>query len=95
MRKTNTVSISQIINEILREYKIDDKIKEVRIISAWSEVLGAMANPSDELYIKNKVLFAKLSSSVIRNELYMRRSALVRMLNEKAGEEVITDVVLR
>jgi len=95
MRRTNTVNIAQVIAELFGEYKIDGKIKETRIISAWSEVLGPLANPTDELYIKNKVLFVRLSSSVIRNELYMMRSTLLRRLNEKAEEEVITDIVFR
>ena len=95
MKRTNTLSIAQVINEVLGEYKINDKLKESRIIAAWPEVLGPLAKPTDELYIKNKVLFAHLSSSVICNELSMMRSTLVRCLNEMAGEEVITDIVFR
>ena len=95
MRRTNTVSIAQMVAEIFGEYKIDGKIKETRIIAAWPEVLGPLAKPTDELYIKNKVLFVRLSSSVICNELAMMRSVLLRNLNEKAGEEVITDIVFR
>jgi len=95
MRRTNTVSVAQVIAEIFGEYKIDGKIRETRIISAWSEVLGPLSSPTDELYIKNRVLFVRLLSSVIRNELYMMRSTLLRRLNEKAGEEVIMDIVFR
>jgi len=95
MKRTKTVSIAQIVNELLGEYKIDDKLKEARIIAAWSEVLGPLSKSTDELYLKNGVLFARLSSSVIRNELYMMRSMLVQRLNEKAGAKVITDIVFR
>jgi len=95
MKKTNTVTIAQVISEIFAEYKIDAKLKETRIIASWPEVLGTLARPDDVLYIKNKVLFVNLSSSVIRSELSMMRSTLVRRLNEKAGEEGITDIVFR
>jgi len=95
MRRTNTVSIEQVIAGLFGKYKIDGKIGEARIIAAWPEVLGPLAKPTDELYIKNKVLFVNLSSSVIRNELSMMRSTLLRRLNEKAEEEVITDIVFR
>jgi len=95
MRRTNTVSIAQVINEVIGEYKINDKLREARIVSAWYEVLGPLAKPTDQLYVKNKTLFVNLSSSVIRNELSMMRSMLVRSLNEKAREEVITDIVFR
>ena len=95
MKRTNTVSIAQVINQALSEYKIDGKIKEARIIAAWHEVLGPWAAPDDKLYIRNGVLFVSISSSVVRNELYMMRSTLMQRLNEKAGDVVVTDIVFR
>jgi len=95
LKRTKTVSIAQVISDILGENKIADKLAEARIISAWSETLGPLAKPTDELYIKDKILFVKLSSSVLRNELYMMRSTLRKRLNEKAGKEVITDIIFR
>jgi predicted nucleic acid-binding Zn ribbon protein len=95
MKRTNTMSIAQVIGEVLGDYKIADKFKEARIIAAWTKVLGSLAKPTDQLYIKNNVLFANVSSSVIRNELYMRRSKIVQLLNENAGEEVIKDIIFR
>jgi predicted nucleic acid-binding Zn ribbon protein len=95
MKRTHTVSIAQVIEEVIQEFKIGDKLKETRIIAAWQQVLGPLAKPDDELYIKNRVLFARLSSSVIRNELSMMRSKLVQCLNDHVGEDVITDIVFR
>lgn len=95
MKRTNSVSISRVIAEVLDEYKIDGKLKETRIIAAWPEVLGPLAKPTDKLYIKNNVLFVELSSSVIRSELSMMRSRLVQRLNENVGEEVINDIVFQ
>ena len=95
MRRTKTESIAQLITEVLGEYKLDGKLREKRLIAAWHEVLGPLSKPDDSLYINNKVLFARLSSSVVRNELYMMRSTLIQRLNEKAGAEVIMDIVFR
>jgi hypothetical protein len=36
-----------------------------------------------------------LTSPVLRQELMMTRQILVRRLNEKAGAQVITDIVFR
>jgi predicted nucleic acid-binding Zn ribbon protein len=95
MKRTNTASISQVISELLGEYKIAGKLREARVKAAWHEVLGPLARPTDELYINNKVLFVKLTSSVVCNELSMMRSTLVQRLNEKAGEVVIENIVFR
>ena len=95
MKRTHTAHIAQVVAEIFDEYKINGKLLETRLIASWPEVLGPLAKPTDELYIRNKTLFVKLSSSVIRNELTMMRSTLVRRLNEQAGGEVIVDIVFR
>ena len=89
------MSIAQVVNELLGDYKIDSKLKEARINSAWYEVLGPLAKSTDELYIRNGVVFAKLSSSVIRSELHMMRSTLIQRLNEKVGAEIVKDIVFR
>ena len=95
MRRTQPVNIAQVVTEVFGEFKISKKIMEARIFAAWHEVLGPLAKPDDKLYIKNNVLFVNLSSSVIRSELSMMRSKLMQRLNEKAGEEVIMDIVFR
>ncbi len=48
-----------------------------------------------KIYIKDHVLFIHLNSSVVRNELLMLREELRKKLNEKAGAEVIREIVLR
>ncbi len=93
MKRTNTLEIRQVVDEILKEYKIDGKIKESRIISAWREVLGPLAKSTQNIYIKNKNLFVSINSSVVRNELIMQRSLLLKKLNEKAGEKIIENIV--
>ena len=93
MKRTNTLSLANIVEEILGEYKIADKLYESRIITAWSEQLGPLSKYTEKLYIKDNVLFVTLSSSVVRNELSMMRSTLIKRLNESAGKDVITTIV--
>ena len=95
MKRTNTLSIAQVIGDVLNDYNIAGKFREARIIAAWNKVLGPLAKNTNQLYIKNNTLFATVSSSVIRNELDMRRSKIIKLLNETAGEEVIKNIVLR
>ena len=95
MKRIKTVSISQVMSEVLGESNLSDKLAETRIIASWPEVLGSLAKPSDKLYIKDTILFVSLSSSVVRNELYMMRSTIVQSLNDKVGKKVITDIVFR
>jgi len=75
---------------------LSGKLNEIGIINSWEETVGkAIASRTSNLYIKDNVLYVHLNSSVVRNELLMLRQALMEKLNEKAGAEVIKEIVLR
>ncbi|MCB2195339.1 MAG: DUF721 domain-containing protein [Bacteroidetes bacterium] len=96
MRKKNTQKIDDVIKEYLKALKIDDKLKEVNLIKSWDDVVGkTIARSTQNIYIKNRKLFVKLNSSVIRNELFMLRDGLKKALNDRAGEELIDEIILK
>ncbi|MDR1745884.1 MAG: DUF721 domain-containing protein [Tannerella sp.] len=97
MKRTNTQSVSELISEFLANNpKLRQKLLENRIVQAWSQVLGpSIMDYTQDIYVKNRILYVSLQSSVWRNELFMRRKKLVENLNERAGAEVITDIVFR
>jgi len=47
------------------------------------------------MYIRNRVLFVRMRSSVARSELMMRREEVVRALNREAGGSVIDELVIK
>jgi hypothetical protein len=96
MRRSNVQNIGEVINELLKELHIDHKLEEVSIINSWGEVMGNnISRATTKLYFKDRVLFVSLSSSVVRNELLMLKSKIIKALNDKAGEKVVDDIVLR
>jgi predicted nucleic acid-binding Zn ribbon protein len=96
MRRSNTQNIGEVIQELLKELHIDGKLKEISIINAWDEVVGSkFAKYTSNIFIKNRVLFVHLKSPIVRSELLMHKTAIIKALNEKAGSKVIDDVVLR
>jgi predicted nucleic acid-binding Zn ribbon protein len=96
MRRSNAQNINDIVSQLLKDLKIDQKLKEVRIINSWNEVLGnSVARSTDKLFIKNRVLFVYMKSPVVRNELMMMKSGIIKSLNEKAGDKIIDDIVIK
>jgi len=97
MKRTKALHISSLLHDFYRENpQLWQKILEIRIQRAWGEILGSMIMKSTQnLYIKNHVLYVFLSSSVLRNELLLNRKRLLTKLNEYAGVEVIKDIVFR
>jgi hypothetical protein len=96
MRKSNTQALSSVIQEYMKVLNIENKLQEVRLIEAWPEVVGLLiAKKTSRLYLKNRVLFVYLNSSVVRTELLRIREGLIKALNEIAGGKVIDDIVFR
>jgi len=96
MRRSKTISLAEAINDYIKEMNLGGKLNETGVINSWEEVVGkAISSRTTRIYIKDKILYVHLSSSVVRNELLMLREALKNRLNQKAGNEVIKDIVLR
>ena len=96
MRRSKTISLAEAMKDYIREMNLEGKLNEIGIINSWEETVGkAIASRTSKVYIKDKVLYIHLTSSVVRNELLMLRQALKEKLNEKAGSEVIKDIVLK
>ena len=95
MRKPNDKSIKEAMDQLFQVYKLQQKFDETALIAAWPEMMGvAIANRTKELYIRQKKLFVRVESSVIKNELMMMRSQIIEKMNERAGGEVIVEIVL-
>ncbi|MDR2887550.1 MAG: DUF721 domain-containing protein [Bacteroidales bacterium] len=96
MRRSKTITIAEAIGDFVKETGLDGKLAETSLINSWEEITGrAISSRTSKIYIKDRVLYVHLNSSVARNELHMLRDSLRGRLNEKAGREVIKDIVFR
>ncbi len=92
-RLSNDQTIREVIEELIAAYHIGDKLNQAKVIGLWDQVVGKMiARETTHLYIKNKILYVKLNSPALRQELGYARTKLVKMLNKAAGTEVISDI---
>ena len=96
MRRSKTISLAEAMKDYIREMNLEGKLLEVNLINSWEEVVGkAISSRTGKVYIKDHILYVHLNSSVARNELLMFKEVLKEKLNERAGKEVIKDIVLR
>mgnify|MGYP001256757483 CR=1 FL=1 len=95
MRRNKTLTLKEVLNDLIREYRIGPKLREASIINIWDEVTGkAISSRTSKIYIRDGVLHVFLTSSVVKNELMMLREELREQLNMKAGEEVVREIVI-
>lgn len=93
--KDNQYSIGSAIETFLKENKLDHKFLSNRIVSEWTRIAGpAIAKYTREIYIKDQILYLKLSSSVVKNEIMLSKNQLINILNAFCEKEYIKDVVI-
>lgn len=92
-RNSKGTPLKDLVDSFMKAYRLDGKMKELDILNGWSDMMGiAVANRTESLYIKNRILHIKLTSSVMRDELAHGKQIIILRVNEYAGTKIIDDV---
>ena len=96
MPRSNDRSLGDAIREFLHFYHLEDKLNETKVIQSWGKIVGPMIEKHTHgLYIRNRILFVKVDSAALRQELSFSRSKIVGALNDEVKSNVIEDIVLK
>lgn len=94
MRKANDKSLKDAIEQMLNVYKIKRRFDETHVVAAWPDIVGkSVANRTKELFIRDRKLFLRIESSIIKNELVMMRSQIIQKVNDEAKSALIDDII--
>jgi len=95
-RRSNDQTLKEAVDSMLRAYRLDDKMRQIKLVDSWEKVMGAtVANRTVEIKIIDKKLFVSLNSASLRQELFQEREKIKNLLNDEAGAQVIEEVVFR
>jgi len=93
MRKSNEILLKDAIEAFLKKNNLESKLNETKIITAWEIVTGKLiSRHTTQLQVKGRVLYIKVDSAALREELTYQRSKLVKKLNKAAEIDVIDDI---
>jgi hypothetical protein len=96
MRRSIPSRIGDLLGEYIRVNRFDVKLMEVDAIKYWGELMKpAFSRYCGDITIRNGVLYAEITSSVVKAELYMMRESLKEKINSQLGYEMIQKIVLR
>lgn len=96
MERKSEKKIGSLLDEFIRANHLEKGLAEFRLKKAWNEILGiSVSKATQSLYIKDEILFVKLYSSVLRNELSMLKGDILVRLNEAAGSDIINDIIIK
>ena len=87
--------LSDLIKEFFELHKGPDYLDEMKALNLWKDVVGPfIASHTIDLFIKNHVLFVRVDSDALRNELGYSKSLLIKNLNGMVGKEMVREIVL-
>jgi predicted nucleic acid-binding Zn ribbon protein len=92
-RDRNTSPIGDVMGDLLKIYRLEDKFSEIDVVVAWKEIMGgAIASKTRKILVRKKVLILYVDSGVLKEEFSMSKAKIVTLINEHLGKEVINDV---
>lgn len=96
MRRTRTVRVGELVDDLFRDPVIRRNIAEGRLPKTWAEVAGPMvASCTDGVEFKRGVLTVRISSSVVRHETFMRRRELRDAINLASGHTLVRELIVK
>jgi hypothetical protein len=71
-------------------------IRAAQIEEVWSEIMGTtIAKYTDKIYIFDKKLFIETNVGPLKNELGFQKLQIIERVNEKMGENMINEVIIK
>ena len=96
IRDNKTQKIDELVEAVLKQMGLYQKFNEREVCNVWPEVVGQMiASRTKSVSISEGRLFVAFTSAVVRNEIMMVKDGLIKALNDKLGEQIIKDIVIK
>jgi hypothetical protein len=89
-------SISQAIQEFLKQSRIKGGIQALQIEDVWEQIMGkTIARYTDKLQIIGDKLIITTTVAPLKHELIYQREKIKQRVNEALGQKVINEVVVQ
>ena len=78
---------------MLDSYKLRGKFDEKKLINSWGTLMGKpIARRTEKIFIKDRILFVKLNSAPLRQELTIAKSKVLEIIHRNFDKNLIDDV---
>jgi hypothetical protein len=84
------------LKQFIQNSKLKNGIRAAQIEEVWLEIMGTtIAKYTDKIYIFDQKLFIETNVGPLKNELGFQKQQIIERVNEKMGEKIITDVIIK
>ena len=84
------------LKQFVQNSKLKNGIRAAQIEEIWLELMGnTISKYTDKIYIFDQKLFIETSVGPLKNELGFQKQQIIERVNEKMGENIINDVIIK
>ncbi|WP_462253959.1 DciA family protein [Ekhidna sp.] len=77
----------------LKEENLENTYKQKQVIADWERIMGkTISSRTTQVYFSKKILFVKLSSAPLKNEMQNSKSQIIDLIEKEIGKGEIEDV---
>lgn len=88
--------LKQAIDQLLRAYGYQKQLDELKLIELYKEQVGKMfQNHTQNIFVKDKILYVSLDSASLKQELSYVKEGLIDKLNQKMGKRIIEKIIIK
>ena len=88
-------NLSKIIEDVFSQKHFRIGIDNIKVQEAWVKTMGKnIQKYTYKVYYKKGVLYVKLKSSVLKEELTFEKVKIIKIINKELGKEYIKDMEL-
>ena len=85
--------IASAIKRLIKKNGLEQGLNQQKAIDVWGEVVGKKINKNTEpTKVEFGILTVKTKSAVWRQELYLQKENIIKMINKKLNKKTIKDI---
>ena len=95
LRRQESLPIAEAIRNWLKSNHLEDKLLISRINAEWELMVGpVIAKHTVSIRVTNKVLQIVVDNAPLRQQLTYSKTQLIKLVNERAGRQLVIDCLI-
>ena len=91
----NNNEIKNLLDIFLKKNNLEKGLLDLEVKRAWHELMeNGVSNYTTDVSLKNKILYIKLSSPALKEELSYGKEKLMKLINERFKKKIVQKIVL-
>jgi len=86
-------SFRNAFKDFLKEENLEHTYQQKKLITNWEQIMGkTISSRTEKLFFKDKVLYIKLTSAPLKNEMLVAKPQIMEIIAGELGKKEIVDV---